>query len=518
LPTLNRTHVAVYLVIALLLVAPAGVSAQAIIDAVKRNDISAVQLLLRAAPANARATDGDGATPLHWAADGGLVDIMRLLIANGARVNQQQKNGWTPAHSATGRDRTAALEVLLQNGADLNVLAQNGNAPIHFAAMYGHYATVSYLITAGVEVDTENSDGNTPLAVAAWYGQQYIGRLLIAAGADIHHQNRAGKTALDEAIRSGKADFARILTDYDSQLQERAARDVSRQLTRLNLRTGFAAWTNPKDITKTVFADNFGAPSPRREWTSAQVGDDHSALTISKTPIGGRLFLGEFSNRPILLNLVDLPDHKEIAISFDLFIIRTMDGNDSRPPNGPDIWSLGILDGPTIIQTTFWNATPDDNPRLKIQAYPGEYPGGHNEGYTGAVEKNSLGYTFPVRGQNVPLDSVYRLRFTFNHTGRAVLFRFAGQGMQTTDDESWGITNVRVAVGIAPTTPQITKPVVHPVSSAKNRPVPKVTRRVHVSTPAPIARAVARKVKPKAKAQSKTAPKRLHDKKVAPKL
>jgi len=72
---------------------------------------------------------------------------------------------------------------------------------------------------------------------------------------------------------------------------------------------------------------------------------------------------GEFGNQAVLLNLTSLPEHNEIAITFDLFIIRTMDGNDSRWEAGPDIWSLGIVDGPTLIQTHFPTVNVDTDPR-----------------------------------------------------------------------------------------------------------------------------------------------------------
>src|SRR6185369_2864418 len=93
------------------------------------------------------------------------------------------------------------------------------------------------------------------------------------------------------------------------------------------------------------------------------------------TPIGARRFLGDFGNQAVLLNLSDLPEHKEITLSFDLFIIRSMDGNVYIV--GPDLWSLGVVDGPTLIQTTFSNANIAAWPHLKTQAYPGEYPGDH---------------------------------------------------------------------------------------------------------------------------------------------
>jgi hypothetical protein len=514
MPASLRTLFRIYVLLALAVAFPVPASAQAIIDAVRRNDLSAVRQMLRANARSVAATDGDGATPLHWAANGGNLDMMRLLIQNGANVNQRQNNGWTPAHSAADGDRYESIRILMEQGADVNALSQNGNAPIHVAAMSGRCGAIEFLHTAGVDVDSPNTDGNTPLAVAAWYGQMAAGRLLIAVGADIHHQNKAGKTALDEAIRSGKADFGRILTEYQAALDERAVRDTARQLTGLNLRTGHAAWTEPKAVSKTVYRDDFSAAELRPEWAATAPGTDAGALRISTTPVGGRRFLGDFTNQSVLLNLAHLPDHKEISISFDLFILRTMDGNDSNPPNGPDIWSLGVVDGPTLTQTTFWNVFPDQNPKMKNQAYPGEYPGDHNEATAGAVEKNSLGYTVALRGQIIPMDTVYQLRYTFAHTNRAILFRFTGRGMQAPDDESWGITNVRVAVGALPAATAST-PAAKPRTAVRPAPIRAAT--VHRAVTKPATRGVARKPKPTTNIQRMPTVRRIHDKKQAPK-
>jgi ankyrin repeat protein len=519
MPARLRPLIRTLVVLALALAFPTGVSGQAIIDAVKRNDLAAVRQMLEANPRCVSVTDGDGATPLHWAANGGNLDIVRMLIQNGADVNVRQHNGWTPVHSAADGDRFESIRILVEKGADVNALSQDGNAPIHFAARAGCCGTIAFLRTVGVDVDSPNTDGNTPLAVAAWYGQMSAGRLLIAVGADIRRKNKAGKTALDEAIRSGKADFARILTEYQAALDERAVRDTARQITGLNLRTGYAAWTEAKAVTNSVYRDDFSAVAPRPEWTATVPGTDVGALRISISPIGGRRFLGDFTNQNILLNVAHLPDHKEIAIAFDLFIIRTMDGNDANPPNGPDIWSLSVVDGPTLIQTTFSNIFPDQSPKVKNQAYPGEYPGDHNEATAGSFEKNSLGYTVPLRGQIIPMDTVYRLRYTFSHSNPAVLFRFTGRGMQALDDESWGIANVRVAVGVtaAPTPSSTLTAHSAPKSRITVRPTPPRATTIHRAGTKPAPRSVARKAKPATRTQSKPAVRRIHDKKQAPK-
>jgi hypothetical protein len=39
------------------------------------------------------------------------------------------------------------------------------------------------------------------------------------------------------------------------------------------------------------------------------------------------VFLGEFGSQAITLTLQDLPDHSLVTITFDLYLIRSWDGN-----------------------------------------------------------------------------------------------------------------------------------------------------------------------------------------------
>ena len=65
----------------------------------------------------------------------------------------------------------------------------------------------------------------------------------------------------------------------------------------------------------------------------------------------------------------------------------------------------------------------------------GSYPGG-----TGAVENNTLGYSFYG-------DSVYHLSYTFANLSDALTLNFIGSGLQDISDESWGLDNVKVTAG-----------------------------------------------------------------------
>lgn len=145
-------------------------------------------------------------------------------------------------------------------------------------------------------------------------------------------------------------------------------------------------------------------------------------------------FLGQFYNGTVSLTLNNLPPHKEITTSFDLYVLRTWDGNDGDG----DIWSLDILNGPSLLRTTFSNH--DFYPQR--QAFPDQYPGGDNDPRTGAAENNTLGFTYDPHGV---IDSVYNLTFTFPHSENILTMNFAASNLEYgTGDESWGLDNVEV--------------------------------------------------------------------------
>ncbi|MBT7809493.1 cadherin-like domain-containing protein, partial [Candidatus Poribacteria bacterium] len=106
---------------------------------------------------------------------------------------------------------------------------------------------------------------------------------------------------------------------------------------------------------------------------------------------------------------------------------------------GNDVWKIQA-DGSTLLQTTFSNVPLSfwsffsGNWR---QSYPGSYPGGNFPLKWGAVESNSLGFSYYG-------DSVYHFNFTVPHTADTLTFGFSGSGLEGSSNESWGLDNVRV--------------------------------------------------------------------------
>jgi hypothetical protein len=174
-----------------------------------------------------------------------------------------------------------------------------------------------------------------------------------------------------------------------------------------------------------------------------KVGHEWSKRDTNTTEKGDLRFLGHFSRETVSLVLPNVPEHRYVRVTFELYVMRSWDG--SSPQSGPDIWEMSIERGPTLIRSTFSNHTVAGHDR---QSFPDPYPGGDYPAFTGSAEKNTLGYTsdFGVGRGEEKCDSTYRLSVLSPHSGGSLKLNFAGIGLEATDNESWGLRSVVVEI------------------------------------------------------------------------
>ncbi len=175
----------------------------------------------------------------------------------------------------------------------------------------------------------------------------------------------------------------------------------------------------------------------------SEVAAAWSRTELGRTPTGRRGFLGPFQKENVHLNFTELPIHTDVTVSFDLFVIGSMDGDDEL--RGPDVWQLYVNRDPNLVVTTFSNT-------IHFQAYPDSFRAGSHFRATGAVETGTLGYP---SGVDYLGDAVYYLSSTFEHQDEMLELVFAGESLQLDDhgdpgDEMWGLDNVRVTVNPTP--------------------------------------------------------------------
>ena len=102
-----------------------------------------VRLLLAAGADPNAAANHRGSSPLHYAADGFInspawnakrqVETIQLLLEKGANIHLQDKNGATPLHRAVRTRCSAAGHCLLKAGGDPTARNKSGSTPFHLA-------------------------------------------------------------------------------------------------------------------------------------------------------------------------------------------------------------------------------------------------------------------------------------------------------------------------------------------------------------------------------------------------
>jgi ankyrin repeat protein len=102
-------------------------------------------------------------SPLMIASLKGQLDVARTLIERGADVN---KPGWAPLHYAATGGHLPVMELLLDQNAYIDAASPNGSTPLMMAAQYGTPDAVKLLLEAGADPNIRNQLGLTAIDFA----------------------------------------------------------------------------------------------------------------------------------------------------------------------------------------------------------------------------------------------------------------------------------------------------------------------------------------------------------------
>ena len=178
------------------------------------NGQSAVVQKFLAGGGSVNAADANKLTLLNWAAYGGSLDLVKLLIAKGADVNAHaNKEAWTPLMNASATGFALVAGTLLDHGAELNALSDAGYSPLAFAAEKKRVDVVRLLLARG-------ADGGNALVAMVRDKQPDAIKLLIESGVDANATPRTkekwftpGETALYAAASAHDAALVTLLLD-----------------------------------------------------------------------------------------------------------------------------------------------------------------------------------------------------------------------------------------------------------------------------------------------------------------
>ncbi|KAI4723800.1 Palmitoyltransferase akr1, ankyrin repeat-containing protein akr1 [Aureobasidium sp. EXF-10728] len=232
-------------------------------------ELRSIQKLFDSGKASATSADPQGITALHWAAINGHYALCHYLIEAGANVNAKGGDAEaTPVLWASKRCHLDVVNLLLQQGADPLLTDDQGYNLLHSATLDGNvFQLILLLHQADVPVDIPDSQGHTSLMWAAYKGFPACLDVLLKWGADVHARDELGFTALHWALVKGSYNCIQKLLEYgadrfiannDGKTPAVTAKEMNstRQWHRALSDTGFDPSGNPRSFPLAFVKDS----------------------------------------------------------------------------------------------------------------------------------------------------------------------------------------------------------------------------------------------------------------------
>ena len=147
-----------------------------------------------------------------------ILEILKILIENGADINVLNEQGKAPIHFAAARNQTRIVRMLIEKSADINLKSKFGDYPLNYAA--GHPCNseiIEMLIANGADVNAKGACGNTPLHDSIYSGSSKVCETLIKNGANFNAKNNEGKTPLKLALEDDYKEIAELLRKHGAK-------------------------------------------------------------------------------------------------------------------------------------------------------------------------------------------------------------------------------------------------------------------------------------------------------------
>jgi len=135
--------------------------------AVEKKDLTAVKKLIKADKSVVNLESSAGVTPLHIASAINSVDMVDLLVKNGASIGAATKEGFTPLHFAASRNHPEVVRNLLDKGADTAAKTRNGKTALQLAQQQKADAVIALLQASGEKAPASEVK---PVTEKRWWG------------------------------------------------------------------------------------------------------------------------------------------------------------------------------------------------------------------------------------------------------------------------------------------------------------------------------------------------------------
>jgi hypothetical protein len=121
-----------------------------------------------------------GLTPLHLAAQSGVLDSVTACLTAGANINAQTKCEMsTPLHLAIECLHKHVAFYLVDAGANVNPPNRVGRTPLHAACATGQFDIAAYLVRNGADVRAFDAHGWNARQIAELHGHRDIEEMIV---------------------------------------------------------------------------------------------------------------------------------------------------------------------------------------------------------------------------------------------------------------------------------------------------------------------------------------------------
>ncbi len=302
-----------------------------LIDAVKRQDRAAVDALL-AKKVPLTATEADGSTALHWAAQRNDLALAELLVKSGAGVKAATRYNITPLYFACLNGNPRMVELFLNSGADANTVSEEGEPALATAALSGNAQVVKLLLQHGAKVDaTEPYGKQTALMYAASEGNTEAAEMLIEFGAQVKAKSKGNFTPLLFAVRNAHPDTVKMLLKHGADVNDVAPDGTSA--------LGMAVVNAYYEVAGVLldFGANPNAPDPRGSalhtiaWLRKPGTDGQAG--VGNTPHGPPPPTGNLTSLELVKKLLEKGANPNVRISWKESKFGKEGGTARNPPN-----------------------------------------------------------------------------------------------------------------------------------------------------------------------------------------
>ena len=162
-----------------------------------------------------------GWNTLHYAAQGGVTDIISLIHTHLPNIESKTSNGYTPLMVAASHGELLAVKWFLEKGATVACENNIGWNTLHYAAMGGDTDIISLIHTHLPNIESKTGKGLTPLMVAASCGKLHAVKWFLEKGAIVTSVESHGCNILHFAAHGDDPDTIDFILTHLTNIESK---------------------------------------------------------------------------------------------------------------------------------------------------------------------------------------------------------------------------------------------------------------------------------------------------------